>query len=203
MTAKEKIVEAGIYLFNTNGYAATSIRDIANRAKVNSANISYYFKGKNGLLEHCIIEYFENYLNIIEKYLSLEIDRNIFMQCIEEIVQYHFKNRQLSRLVLREMSLDHQMIREVMATYLMKEKYIFQTLIQSLVKKQGGIIQSNQLAIILVQLKGLISAPFLNPLYLKEVLYIYPSDSYFMEEYIAEICYWMNKKIEGSNKKVH
>lgn len=194
-------MEAGIYLFNINGFAATSIRDIANRAKVNSANISYYFKGKNGLLEYCIIEYFESYLSILEKYLFLEMDRLTFTQCIEEIVQYHFKNRQLSRLVLREMSLDHQMIREVMATYLMKEKYIFQTIIQALVKKQGKIIPPNQLSILLVQLKGLISAPFLNPHYLKEVLYIYPSDTYFMNEYIEEICDWMNNKLERFSNK--
>lgn len=41
--AKELIMEAAIGLFHTNGYNGTSIRDIARKANVNSANISYYF----------------------------------------------------------------------------------------------------------------------------------------------------------------
>ena len=109
MTAKEKIVEAGIYLFNTNGFAATSIRDIANRAKVNSANISYYFQGKNGLLEYCIVNYFEKYLSILEPYLIKIPSESTVTELVEAILNFHFQNRQLSRLVLREMSLDNQM----------------------------------------------------------------------------------------------
>jgi len=201
MTAKEKIVEAGIYLFNTNGFAATSIRDIANRAKVNSANISYYFQGKNGLLEYCIIHYFEQYLVILENYLMKVNRKNNLSDLVQLLLNFHFNNRQLSRLVLREMSLDNQMVREVMATYLMKEKYIFQTIFQQAIQQQGGKFNPIKFSLFLVEFKGLMSAPFLNPHYLREVLYIYPSDQYFMDEYQEEICMWINDKINATVKK--
>lgn len=43
---KQKVIDAAISLFNTKGYDGTSVRDIAKRADVNVANISYYFAGK-------------------------------------------------------------------------------------------------------------------------------------------------------------
>ncbi|MED4214161.1 TetR family transcriptional regulator, partial [Priestia megaterium] len=39
---KQKVIDAAISLFNTKGYDGTSVRDIAKRADVNVANISYY-----------------------------------------------------------------------------------------------------------------------------------------------------------------
>lgn len=55
---KEKIFNTAIALFHTKGYKGTTIRAIAASAKVNSANISYYFNGKQGLLEACFIRFF-------------------------------------------------------------------------------------------------------------------------------------------------
>lgn len=61
--AKEAIVKAAISLFNSNGYSGTSVRDIANLAKVNTATIAYYFNNKAGLLEYCFM-YFLNSISI-------------------------------------------------------------------------------------------------------------------------------------------
>jgi AcrR family transcriptional regulator len=57
--SKEEIVKAAISLFNSNGYAGTSIRDIAKEANVNSATIAYHFENKLGLLEYCFTYFFE------------------------------------------------------------------------------------------------------------------------------------------------
>ena len=48
---KSKLIEAAIPLFPQKGYAGVSIREIADAAGVNSASISYYFGGKEGLYE--------------------------------------------------------------------------------------------------------------------------------------------------------
>ncbi|MGQ0418773.1 TetR family transcriptional regulator, partial [Bacillus sp. HC-Mk] len=56
---KQKVIDAAISLFNTKGYDGTSVRDIAKRADVNVANISYYFAGKQGLLEQLITDFLE------------------------------------------------------------------------------------------------------------------------------------------------
>ncbi len=47
--AKTKLIEAAMPLFPQKGYSGVSIREIADAAGVNSAAISYYFGGKEGL----------------------------------------------------------------------------------------------------------------------------------------------------------
>ena len=59
---KEKIIDAAVSLFNVKGFDGTSVREIAGKAKVNVANISYYFHSKEGLLESLVISYFEGYI---------------------------------------------------------------------------------------------------------------------------------------------
>ena len=50
----ERIIEAATELFGARGFARTSIRQIADRARANSALIYYYFGSKTGLLEALI-----------------------------------------------------------------------------------------------------------------------------------------------------
>lgn len=49
MDAREKLLTAGAQLFAEKGFAAVSIRELAQAAETNSALISYYFGGKEGL----------------------------------------------------------------------------------------------------------------------------------------------------------
>jgi AcrR family transcriptional regulator len=48
---RQRLVEAAEHLFTARGYAATSVRAIAERAGANPALVSYHFGGKLGLLE--------------------------------------------------------------------------------------------------------------------------------------------------------
>lgn len=56
--AKEKLLAAAVPLFAEKGFAAVSIREVAESAGVNSALISYYFGGKSGLYEAVLNEQF-------------------------------------------------------------------------------------------------------------------------------------------------
>ena len=49
MEAREKLLTAGMRLFAEKGFAAVSIRELSQAADTNSALISYYFGGKEGL----------------------------------------------------------------------------------------------------------------------------------------------------------
>ncbi len=51
---KEKILEVAEELFAEKGFEGTSVRDIAQKAEVNIAMISYYFGSKEKLLEALI-----------------------------------------------------------------------------------------------------------------------------------------------------
>jgi AcrR family transcriptional regulator len=50
---RQALIRAGLDLFGRNGFDATSTREIAQAAKVNSAGIAYHFGGKDGLREAC------------------------------------------------------------------------------------------------------------------------------------------------------
>lgn len=50
MDTRLKLLVSAKYLFSTMGFDKTSIRDIANHAQVNSSMISYYFGGKEGMI---------------------------------------------------------------------------------------------------------------------------------------------------------
>jgi AcrR family transcriptional regulator len=55
-SARDALLDAARHLFARQGLTGTSIRDIANAAKVNSSQISYYFGTKEGLYRACIHE---------------------------------------------------------------------------------------------------------------------------------------------------
>jgi len=57
-TSREKLIQSAERLFAERGFDGVSVRDITNDAKVNSALVGYYFRGKEGLLaevytRHC------------------------------------------------------------------------------------------------------------------------------------------------------
>lgn len=50
---REALIRAGLDLFGRHGFEASSIRQIAQTAGVNSAGIAYHFGGKDGLRQAC------------------------------------------------------------------------------------------------------------------------------------------------------
>lgn len=45
-TLRESILETSIQLFNKNGYAAVTMRDIAGALNISPGNLTYHFKKK-------------------------------------------------------------------------------------------------------------------------------------------------------------
>ncbi|MCA1025159.1 forespore capture DNA-binding protein RefZ [Cytobacillus kochii] len=190
--AKVAIIDAAIYLFNHKGFNGTSVRDIASKAKTNVANISYYFGNKNGLLEQCLTEYYEAYIQEIEKGFNL-LDRgstHSLKAVAENILYFQFENVQLTRLIIREMSIDSQMVREIMSTYLTKEKYYLNRIFEQGFKTKEFYL--NTTAYLILQWKSLLTMPFLNTHYLTEVLYLVPHETYFVEKYVRETHAWID-----------
>lgn len=192
INTKESIIEAAIILFNTNGFAGTSIRDIANKAQTNVSNISYYFQNKQGLLETCFTMYFEEYIRQIETgYLQFEHSVAVRLKNISKnIIQFQCNNLALTRLVQREISLDSQMIREIMSTYFVKERYYFNKLFEEGIHSKE--FHSFSINYMIMQYKSLLQMPFLNTYYLTEVLHIFPNETFFSKKYYQEICRWID-----------
>ncbi len=199
---KKKVIDAAVYYFNTKGFDGTSVREIANKANVNVANISYYFENKNGLLEYLISNFFEGYLKVIESRFD-ELDKRSAKEClllvVKDILVYQKSNRHLTRFVLRELTLDTLLIREIMTTYLAKERYYLKTIFEIGMKQK----EFKKLAIpyIIIQLKGMLSMPYLHPQYLAEVLHVMPNEEYFTEQYYKEIERWVNASVSEPFEK--
>jgi AcrR family transcriptional regulator len=199
---KDKIIEAAAYLFNTKGYHGTSVREIANRAKVNVANIAYYFKNKAGLLEYLVSTFLEGYTAVIE-YAYSELDNRSAREClllvIKNIMTFQKEHSQLARCVHREISLDSVLIREVLTTYMTKEKYYLKSILETGVRQQE--FRKIQIPYTIMQLKGMITLPFLHPQYMTEVLHVLPSETYFTDQYSKEIEKWLNYTLCTSIEK--
>jgi AcrR family transcriptional regulator len=195
-SSKEKVIQASIGLFNTKGFDGTSIRDIAENANVNIAIVSYYFKNKKGLLEYLISLFLDQYIQVIEEVLvendSLTAKEKL-RSLTRALLRYQAENRHLARFVYREMTLDNVLIREVMATYLAKEKYYFKQLFEEGVR----LNEFRKLAIpsVIAQFKGMLTIPVLQPQYFTEVLHIIPYDEYFFKQFSKEMENWIELSI--------
>ncbi|OCA91398.1 transcriptional regulator [Bacillus sp. FJAT-27225] len=197
---REAIVLAAVSLFNTQGFAGTSIRDIASKAGVNPANIAYYFENKHGLLEYCLTTYFEQYLAQIEAAIPLlDMGAHVCLKKVmENLMYFQCGNTQMSRFIVREMSLDSQMVREIMSTYYQKEKYYFQVILERGMKE--GVFRNLSIAYAIIQIKGLVTMPFLNPHYITEVLHVFPHERYFADKYLNQLFDWVDGSLIARDK---
>ncbi|WP_369902272.1 forespore capture DNA-binding protein RefZ [Bacillus manliponensis] len=197
---REKIIEAAISLFYTKGYDGTSVRDIAKKANVNVANISYYFDGKQGLLEQLVTSFLEGYIKVIEdkfqKYEFLSA-KDVLFEMVSGLLQYQFQHRQLTRFFYRELSLDSTLIREVMTIYFSKEKYYVEQVLKR--GEQTGEFNKVSFTMFMTKLKGMMSMPFLYPQYISEVLHAFPSEEFFMKMYIKDVEEWLQYTLCGMN----
>lgn len=193
---KKTIVKAAITLFNANGFSGTSIRDICELAKVNNAAIAYYFQNKQGLLEYCFTYFFEKYMNVLEDVYD-QIEEIGAFECLKQacsnLLHYQSENNKLANVVYREMSMDSQMVREIMATYYHKEKFYFQKIFEK--GFEWNEFKPQSIPYLIIQLKGLLMMPFMNAHYIREVLYIFPGEQFFEQKYIKEINTWIDNTL--------
>lgn len=201
--AKERILDAAVSLFNGKGYAGTSVREIAKKADLNIALISYYFKGKKGLLEHLMSTFFEEYNEKLEQayqFTDTRSARQCMHMAIVQLLTYQQDNHQLARFVHRETTLDTMLVREIMTIYLRKEKFCWNKLIEKGVEKGEFKRQATDFTI--MQLKGMIIMPFMNPQYLQEIFQLSPSDAHFNKRYAAYLTNWVDQHICHPSKEI-
>ena len=60
ISSRERIIEAAVWLFYSNGYRATGVAEILKKAKVNSGSFYFFFKSKEELLLAVLDWYLEN-----------------------------------------------------------------------------------------------------------------------------------------------
>jgi AcrR family transcriptional regulator len=199
---KIKIAEAAISLFTSQGFKGTTVRQIAKKAGVNLALISYHFGGKKGLLEELITLFFEGYIRRIEIVYHTANSSSVkgnFIELVESLLIYQQKNLPLARFVYREMTLDSTLVRELMSTYLVKEKYFLQTMFEKGMKKKE--FRRQPIDFLTIQFKDMMMLPFLHPLYLSEVYQITAETETFIKPYKKWMVNWFDKCVCQTERK--
>lgn len=128
------ILDAAEKLFAQKGFMGTSVRDIANKAQVNVAMISYYFGSKEKLLQSLLINRTEQsraLLNELKKDTHIDpwgkIDR-----IIDFYVDHLLDNRRFHAIMSRQISLVQD---EEIIDLLVNIKKTNHTLIQEIIKE--------------------------------------------------------------------
>lgn len=190
---KQKVIDAASSLFFQKGFHGTSVRDIAEKASVNVSLISYYFKSKQGLLEHAVTNYYETYLTKMEEVIiatEMEAPKDKLKQLIEAIIQYKQNNHQFSCFIHRELSIDSIFVREMAVTYLAKENYfISNTFYESLPGKPKNKTEQQFL---LMQLKGMLITPYVLQNEWKDQVAGKTSHDLFVQNYTKVIHKWLD-----------
>lgn len=68
--SRARLIEVAKRLFAAHGYEGVSVRDIATEAELNISMVSYYFGGKDGLLEACLQESGQKQLDLAIRLLT-------------------------------------------------------------------------------------------------------------------------------------
>lgn len=103
--SRTKLIEAAIPLFAAKGLASVSIRELAEAANVNSALISYYFGGKDGLYMGVLEELFSPVSSFLDDFGKLEATPLERMEYYAKaVLSVHKKNPYLMRFVHSEMT---------------------------------------------------------------------------------------------------
>ena len=201
--SREKVIDAAIELFNVQGYSGTSVRDIAKESGCNVALISYYFGSKQGLLEELITDFLEGYIAVIEKQLiiaeaEVELAHDCLLQAVWDVLLYQREKAQLARFVHREITLDTTLVRELMTTYLTKEKHLILRLFEK--GRANKELAEGINDYFVLQLRGMLIMPFLHPQYIREVHHLMPHDLHFLDQYFSEIATWIGRYFQNDTK---
>ena len=113
VTKRENILKSAAELFAEHSYDAVGIRDIAGKAGVNSAMISYYFGGKSGLHKEIFSLFVQLVLSVSREHLAKAADSYALCNGMSRaFLDAARENREVFLVGLRSMNRDLEWLRE-------------------------------------------------------------------------------------------
>jgi AcrR family transcriptional regulator len=176
-----QIMDKALEVFAEKGFDSASVRDIAQRAEVNVAMISYYFGSKEKLLEAIFMSHTGTMRGKIESILHSKAYEPLEKVdlLIDTYINLIIENRTFHRLMMREQVL----IKEgPLYTYLRDMKRQNRALIEVAVKagQKAGIFQKNiDVSMLSIMLFGSVNHFFSNYKFVCEENAIKDSDTDF------------------------
>jgi TetR/AcrR family transcriptional regulator len=107
LTSRDAILDAAIRCFASKGYAATTIKDLASEAQVNSALLYYYFVDKQTLYRETLRDVAQRLSDAAGRRLDGDVAPNeAIRRFVQQQAEFLIANPHVPRLMLREM-LEH------------------------------------------------------------------------------------------------
>jgi len=185
---KMRILSAAAKLFDIHGYKGTSVRHIAEEAQVNSALISYYFHGKQGVLETLIASYFDTLFRRVEVLEEQDKDAPLYER-LERVVQLYVRfqceNAPITRLIQRELSVESMLAREVLTLYISRWKHGLSRIIEmGMAAGEFRLVPVDRIVLAVI---SQMTYPFLQAQMVRQV--------YDLEPYSEEFALWLQASI--------
>lgn len=131
---KERILQAAQQLFAQKGYSAVGVRELASKARVNIAMISYYFGSKQGVLKELLDRFFDMYEEAHQAVSQTDDPKKQLRAFIHIIVELFQKNSRLVRIAMTELPLDAADLAKHKAERIQR---FFQTVVASVHQEQN------------------------------------------------------------------
>jgi AcrR family transcriptional regulator len=96
------LIDTAARLFGEQGYAETSLREVANGAQVTPAMVAYYFKAKPGLLEAVTLSGLETLVAALEAAVDDESDEAFAPRFIRIYLSTINENPWIPQILIRE-----------------------------------------------------------------------------------------------------
>lgn len=148
---RERLLLVAADRFAANGYAGTSVRDLALAAEVNVAAISYHFGGKKQLYQECLRQVFirsQGFWNAARQrqqhaaHLGTQLAaEQAIRQHIHEFVQMLFCEETAFTLMLREFLEPTEALGQVVAEFIGPNTAILQALVDQLRPDLKGTVR--------------------------------------------------------------
>jgi len=176
-----QIMQKALEVFAEKGFDSASVRDIAQRAEVNIAMISYYFGSKEKLLEAIFLNYTSSMTGKIEDIIHSKSHGPMEKVdlLIDTYVNVIIENRTFHSLMMREQVLLKD---GPLYAYVRNMKRRNRGLIEVAVKagQKAGIFQKNiDVSMLAITMFGSVNHFFSNYKFLCEDLKIKPTDAEF------------------------
>lgn len=181
---KERILEAAEELFAEKGFEGTSVRDIAQKAEINLAMISYYFGSKEKLLESLILYRYSYSAGLLEE---LNQDTTLDpMEKMERVIEFYvdrvMSNHRFHNIIGRQISLiSDKKLQDLMVDIKLQNLELVRRIIQEGQKRQ--IFQEVDIELTMSSIMGTISQLTLSkPLYCRIIGKENLSDAEYLDQ---------------------
>lgn len=194
---KDKIAQAAIRLFDSQGFDGTTVRQIAREADVNLALISYYFKNKKGLMEYIMVNYYEELFDRLSTCKDRPRVTDFFSllgEMVEEMVRFQLESHKVSRFIHRELSVESMLGREIMCIYIKRLKHDFSSVLEEAV--MNGEFPNIHVDGVVMNLLSMIHFPYAYPQIVREVFYFEPLDETFVEQMVENLLSFLRKILQ-------